>query len=632
MEKYQYSPLQPGELTRVLALQPASLRSDELHCQLLHISSDFPYIAISYAWGLQYGWSDLVVEDSDQHGPPSALKITTTVKLLLRRMRGSSAVRYLWIDALCINQADNAEKAQQVSRMFDIYRMASQVFAWLGNRGKHESDFLKVIKRVEVEGDDVLEQHLEECGLGPLHNFFGRSWFWRRWVIQEVAAARKAVLVDGYTHMDFESFAQTLRTSNSLRRITDSSALGFIEAISRVRGSAASCRHLSFAALFPVFHNAECKDDKDRIFSLLGLDVLTASPGMDIIMMPNYSLSTIECYETFATKLAARSTQDLFAVMQCAGAFPQDHVRCDFEPPRYGNYQRTSSWIPDWTFPRLFRPLFCSNNSLRAGFTSPTQLVGQRTMVENGVLCLDGLLLGCITHLSPLWWESFADEYIIYHALTRWLVLLESGLIDEPKYVGKTKRIVADFARTITAGQIDLQFESVFDSRPRDSIGNLPYTSKDLSRRAFNRLLMKWLRRAKLLSDENDSLVTMTTDSSLSIEQHCRTLAKTCFIEENIPSDAHPELRRAQLVMEGRTFFVTDSGHMGICSSWATTGDIVAIPFGANTPFILRARTEPDPEQAEQRVNLVSDCYVEGVMEGQAWHQPGLMRRTFVVE
>jgi hypothetical protein len=575
------------------------------------------------------GWSDMVVEDYGQHRPASVLKITTTVKSLLRRLRGSSKVRYLWIDALCNNQADDEEKSYQVSRMFEIYRSATQVFAWLGDDG---GDFLDILKRMSTEGDEVLEHCLEERGLGPLHFFLETRWFGRRWVIQEIAAARKAVIVCGQAHMDFDALAQTLRTSNLSRRIAKSHTLGVIEAIAEVLGTCAYSHQLSFAAWLPVFHTSECADDRERIYSLLGLDSLLSDRESGFIMTPNYGLSTTACYDIFATSLAARSTQDLFALLQCAGAFPQEHVAADFEPLSYGDWEHAPSWVPDWTFPRLFRPLFCSQNSLRAGRTAVIQPISTRYSHDQRVIRLDGSILGRITHLSLEWVEQGIDDmYMMHHVLGWWLVLLESGLADKPNYAGQSERIISSFARAITAGQVDLLFEPVSESQT-EAVGSQQHTSKERSRKAFCDLLTTWLRRAKLLHGESDDLVTLARDSSLDLKHQYRLILTTCFAEEHIPPDAHPEIRRVHQFMEGRTFFVTDSGYMGICSMWAALGDVVGVPFGANTPFVFRSRDGMRRDQEERRVTLVSDCYVAGVMDGQAFEQPGFPRCSFVVE
>jgi Heterokaryon incompatibility protein (HET) len=40
--------------------------------------------------------------------------------------------RVLWVDAVCINQNDEDEKSEQVSKMREIYGGATKVYAWLG--------------------------------------------------------------------------------------------------------------------------------------------------------------------------------------------------------------------------------------------------------------------------------------------------------------------------------------------------------------------------------------------------------------------------------------------------------------------------------------------------------------------
>ena len=46
--------------------------------------------------------------------------------------------RYLWVDAICINQNDSAEKAFQVRNMLTIYEKAVRVIAWLGPLGNRD--------------------------------------------------------------------------------------------------------------------------------------------------------------------------------------------------------------------------------------------------------------------------------------------------------------------------------------------------------------------------------------------------------------------------------------------------------------------------------------------------------------
>ena len=57
--------------------------------------------------------------------------VTTNLKEALLHVVGKSEREIsLWVDALCINQADNEEKSEQVRLMGEIYSRATGVIAW----------------------------------------------------------------------------------------------------------------------------------------------------------------------------------------------------------------------------------------------------------------------------------------------------------------------------------------------------------------------------------------------------------------------------------------------------------------------------------------------------------------------
>jgi len=51
----------------------------------------------------------------------------------LRRLRSNTVARVVWIDAICINQADLDERPSQLQIMGDIYSKARHVLIWLGD-------------------------------------------------------------------------------------------------------------------------------------------------------------------------------------------------------------------------------------------------------------------------------------------------------------------------------------------------------------------------------------------------------------------------------------------------------------------------------------------------------------------
>ncbi|KAI1173328.1 heterokaryon incompatibility protein-domain-containing protein [Nemania sp. FL0916] len=86
------------------------------------------YDALSYTWG--DGKTTQIITCNGLDFP-----ITENLSQALRALRASQYPgenRYLWVDAICINQADDAEKSRQVSNMFLIFKSATMVIAWLG--------------------------------------------------------------------------------------------------------------------------------------------------------------------------------------------------------------------------------------------------------------------------------------------------------------------------------------------------------------------------------------------------------------------------------------------------------------------------------------------------------------------
>jgi hypothetical protein len=76
-----------------------------------------------------------------------------------------------WIDAICINQGDVAERSQQVRLMGDIYCNAFSVFAWLGNSTDESQLGMKLLKEYNrVSRDRTIEENvlwIHQCVRDP---------------------------------------------------------------------------------------------------------------------------------------------------------------------------------------------------------------------------------------------------------------------------------------------------------------------------------------------------------------------------------------------------------------------------------------------------------------------------------
>jgi len=158
---YSYKPLPPHRYIRLLKLRPGSWR-DDICCELevAFLDEQPKYEALSYAWGVEQD-SQRISLDSQP------FSISPTLESALRRLRLAKSPRKLWVDCLCINQEDVAERSAQVSLMQDIYTDSQRVLIWLG---EHESmsGSTSSIPNAKHEWGEINEDHLK------IHSFTQR--------------------------------------------------------------------------------------------------------------------------------------------------------------------------------------------------------------------------------------------------------------------------------------------------------------------------------------------------------------------------------------------------------------------------------------------------------------------------
>lgn len=160
-----YTQIEPWQI-RVLQLLPG--REDELLCGELVVcdlpnsdkssvgekSPTIKYEALSYVWGAPK------FRISVQLGQ-TIVKVTPTLADALKRLRYSNKPRWIWCDALCINQSNKVEKSYQVQRMFDIYGAARRVVVWLGHAGPDTEVAIRYLS-MNHEEQMVIDKHQEK--------------------------------------------------------------------------------------------------------------------------------------------------------------------------------------------------------------------------------------------------------------------------------------------------------------------------------------------------------------------------------------------------------------------------------------------------------------------------------------
>jgi hypothetical protein len=144
---YATLPLQSGSLQiRVLDLCcPKDVSAaDDLTGTLRVVDlADSPaFTALSYVWGsyadnpdtLRCGGFDLPITETCREG-----------LVALRQQYGAITI---WVDAICINQSDDSEKASQIGLMEQIYTWASTAYIWLGPGDERSERAIKGLRRL----------------------------------------------------------------------------------------------------------------------------------------------------------------------------------------------------------------------------------------------------------------------------------------------------------------------------------------------------------------------------------------------------------------------------------------------------------------------------------------------------
>ncbi|KAG7291017.1 hypothetical protein NEMBOFW57_001025 [Staphylotrichum longicolle] len=114
---YTYDPITPSDfrLFHITSIDPQiQFRLESFDIE------EFPdYEALSYAWGTSVETESVLCNDA-------TFTISRTLGDALRALH-KHAEHWIWVDAICINQADNVEKAHQVAGMGDVYSYAETV-------------------------------------------------------------------------------------------------------------------------------------------------------------------------------------------------------------------------------------------------------------------------------------------------------------------------------------------------------------------------------------------------------------------------------------------------------------------------------------------------------------------------
>lgn len=350
---------------------PAAAPEDPVHLTLeIYSLDDCPeYETVSYTWA---------GEDGD--GRPSkpvfvgphwdVLAQTRNCWAMLRFMRPWRGTRMLWVDAVCINQDDTAERNSQVANMGGIYSACSRVVVYLGPdvavplHGRHP----RRRRLHELETGAVTPRFGSEAPPCDLAQLLKRRYFSRIWVIQELLLSPKVVIRIG--DVDFSADpAMLTHFSTALPDWNwDKTRAPWVRHMAQSGSGIKTFRDVMLLSTF-----SQATDPRDRLFGLLGImsglsGLLDKDPDAPELspedIYADYSLS---CQHVFI---------GLFAYCLLNMRRPQIfyHASC-----RRSRALGLPSWTPDWKSSTTWSIMFRTPNFRSAEvFDSVREMIRQK--------------------------------------------------------------------------------------------------------------------------------------------------------------------------------------------------------------------------------------------------------------
>jgi hypothetical protein len=255
------------------------------------------YEAVSYVWGRSDPADTINIGGK-------RLPITLNLAIFLRDLRSTNTDWMIWVDAICINQSDMAERGHQVKQMKDIYTSAQRVLFCASQptamtdvlMASLEELWIQISKDDEMSESDIAttwngvqsrltEKYwgLEQQQTTVLKHILSQPWFSRVWVLQEVANARDAILYCGKKSIPASVFAMSpaLLKVRQPESQSHQPVLDLMPGLSRNAPGKEIMKDLY--SLLVRFLTAEASDDHDRIYALFGLCADTTSQTLPVV-------------------------------------------------------------------------------------------------------------------------------------------------------------------------------------------------------------------------------------------------------------------------------------------------------------------------------------------------------------
>ncbi|KAI1417224.1 HET-domain-containing protein [Hypoxylon sp. FL1857] len=504
LASYEYEPLDADSREiRMLKIHPSLRASSTIKCSLIIANLDkldddsVPfafYEALSYTWGDATGKVTIKLD-----GCP--FEVTRNLAAALRRLRAKRGCRFLWVDAICINQGDDRERNSQVALMGHIYRSAEQVLIWLGREADGSKKAMQLIFSVAdlyTEESDVAASLANEAYRArwqDVARLFDRPYWRRVWVRQEIALAKGIVVLCGDRMMSWDAFVEgavflsehTADFEPIAAEISHYTS-GYHDTIGMdtLREMILKDNKVRLEDVMLHLRQCECTDQRDKVYGALGL------VGPEVYIPIDYGLDKVTVY-TNAAIAAIESGNSLNTICAC-----QDPSRSSGLP----------SWVPDLEVDWKARKLRGTENidtlGSAGGFAAPTYSFHYQ---ETGLFSLKtrGVIVDVVSEVC----SEFDGDDTVFEVLEEWRALAMKTLSalnpplsddeirscfwqtitvnEEPRGLAASDQFISQALEHVVEGSsdaippIDLRYgQSSFNDRVRaDAMNRIFYSTKN---------------------------------------------------------------------------------------------------------------------------------------------------------
>ncbi|KAH6972338.1 heterokaryon incompatibility protein-domain-containing protein [Ilyonectria sp. MPI-CAGE-AT-0026] len=636
-----YAPLKRSFEIRLLAIHPGK-EDSPVECSLHHqkLRGGRGYEAVSYVWGDSNNMLEIVCNEK----PRSVRK---NLYDALTQLRRPDKERFVWVDMLCVDQDNNAEKTQQVRIMGEIYSNARRVLIWLGNEPRTEKSLNLLVETFKNRDKMPVR---EDPDWDTVLHLFSNQWFRRVWCIQEVVLAKKPVVLSGNSSVEWETFVNAGRwvRNNSFLRTTSrehTKTLEHLDVLQKMRDTRKNTHWLerhSLLQLVFLTRGFEATDPRDKLFALVGLasDVMSS----DWEVTPDYDLSLSEVYRRFALWHLTRNRQvEVFS------------LGTNRDLPSSEELETLPSWVPDLTRPDMAAPLpkldYLSPNYIDIRYDILKEFRARAHHLKNAIKVYHA-------DLNLPWWGlgrrsrfeppriAFTEGTSVIHLVGTEIgtvktlgttlddtnpnispLVSQDHTLDMARIV-QTGRWLRESWRLVTADNSGNKHElpnNVFESAWRTMICDMtsdghnvkPGVYRDVSREIYKSVCAQMMgeerKEAESVTAAKESAISDIAATGKSYDQSKSKATgmqvddddKAIFNEDELL--VHLPIRKWY---DSRRFGINESGDFAAVPKATRTGDIICIFNGGRVPYVLR----PGKRGYYQ---LVGECYVHGMMRGE---------------